>query len=79
MKLSKEAVIEKLNGKTATALLNERSKPTYKETGTGNQFSCTVELLNYEKQLYEFAGMGHGSGYTYLSQFNSVLKILVNP
>ena len=56
--LSEAEVKEKLNGKTATAFLNERSSPTYNETSYGNQFTCFVKLLNYENQLSEFTGNG---------------------
>ena len=57
--LSEEKVKEKLNGKTATALLNERSNPTYnKESNSGNQFYCLVKLRSYENQVSEFTGYG---------------------
>ena len=56
--LSEAKVKEKLNGKTALALLNERSNPTYNETNSGNQFSCLVKLLNYENQVLESTGYG---------------------
>ena len=56
--LSEAKVKEKLNGKTATALLNERSNPSYNETNYGNQFSCLVKLLDYEKQVLESTGYG---------------------
>ena len=56
--LSGAEVIEKLNGKTATVLLNERSNPTYNETNLGNQFSCSVKLLDYESQVLEVTGYG---------------------
>ena len=56
--LSAEAVKEKLNGKTAIALLNERTNPIYNETNSGNQFSCVVRILNYENQSCEFSGYG---------------------
>ena len=56
--LSEAKVKEKLNGKTATALLNERTNPTYNETNSGNQFSCSVKLLNYENQVSESTGYG---------------------
>ena len=56
--LSEATVKEKLNGKTATALLNERSNPAYNENGSGNQFSCSVKLLNFENQIVESTGYG---------------------
>ena len=65
--ISEANVKEKLNGKTATALLNERSNPTYNESNltghilkarTGNQFCCSVKILNYENQASEFTGYG---------------------
>ena len=56
--LSEANVKEKLNGKTALALLNERSSPTYNETNYGNQFTCFIKLLNYENQISEFTGNG---------------------
>jgi len=56
--LSEAKVKEKLQGKTALALLNERSSPTYNETRDGNQFTCFVKLLNYENQVVESTGYG---------------------
>ena len=56
--LSEAEVKEKLNGKVATALLNERSNPAYNENGSGNQFGCSVKLLNFENQIIESTGYG---------------------
>ena len=51
-------VIEKLNGKTATALLNVRGNPTYNESNYGNHFWCSVKLLNFENQITGSTGYG---------------------
>ena len=56
--LTEAKVKEKLNGKTATALLNERSNPAYNESNAGNQFCCSVKILNFENQVSEFTGFG---------------------
>ena len=51
-------VIEKLNGKTATALLNVRGNPTYNESNYGNHFWCSVKLLNFENEITGSTGYG---------------------
>ena len=51
-------VIVKLNGNTATALLNVRGNPTYNESNYGNHFWCSVKLLNFENQITRSTGYG---------------------